>query len=263
MRERHSTLAGLLALAVALMVTSLAGAGAVASESDQSWIGVSVAKTRSKIIVLGEASGPRPGQRLFLKLLRTDSEGERKLIARKRVRVVEGSGGALTYRATFDRPLDGTCDVRIRFRGNEDHAPARSTQQFPCANQVFPKGQAVLHNGETPTTIDLLIADTLERRNYGLMYRLKLREDKGMVFTWDEDVHFGFYMKNTLLPLSIAFFDANGVVQEILDMEPCSQDPCPIYAPAEPYRGALEVNQGMFGQWDIAAGDTITFSPGT
>jgi uncharacterized protein len=64
-------------------------------------------------------------------------------------------------------------------------------------------------------------------------------------------------MKDTLIPLSIAFYGADGRIVRILDMEPCRRDPCPVYDPHATYRGALEVNQGEFRRWGVEVGDTL------
>jgi uncharacterized protein len=92
----------------------------------------------------------------------------------------------------------------------------------------------------------------------GLMHREELAPGEGMVFLFDEDETSGFWMKNTLIPLSIAFYDANGVIVRILDMEPCTEEPCPVYEPGAPYRGALEVNRGAFRRLGVEAGDRVT-----
>ena len=73
---------------------------------------------------------------------------------------------------------------------------------------------------------------------------------------------FGFWMKNTLIPLSIAFYNATGTIVDILDMEPCpeeqsAQNNCPTYTPDAPYWGALEVNKGSFDRWGFDEGDQI------
>jgi uncharacterized membrane protein (UPF0127 family) len=65
-------------------------------------------------------------------------------------------------------------------------------------------------------------------------------------------------MKNTLIPLSIAFLDADGRILRILDMEPCEADPCPLYPPGVAYTSALEVNQGAFERWGVEVGDLVT-----
>ena len=97
-------------------------------------------------------------------------------------------------------------------------------------------------------------AATPEDRQVGLMFRRRLAERAGMVFRYGEDRTGGFWMKNTLIPLSIAYFDAEGTVRVILDMEPCKADPCPSYEPEAVYRGALEVNQGLFDELGVEPG---------
>lgn len=95
-------------------------------------------------------------------------------------------------------------------------------------------------------TVDVWIADTPERRALGLMHRPELPNNAGMLFVFQEDNQGGFWMKNTLIPLSIAYIGVGGQVLALLDMPPCADDPCPIYDPGLPYRYALEVNQGWF-----------------
>lgn len=101
------------------------------------------------------------------------------------------------------------------------------------------------------------VADDQVTRQQGLMDVTDLPREAGMVFIFDEDRRGGFWMKNTLLPLSIAFFAADGEVLAVLDMEPCEADPCPSYDPDVTYRGALEVNQGRFDELGLDAGWTV------
>jgi uncharacterized protein len=81
-------------------------------------------------------------------------------------------------------------------------------------------------------------------RQTGLMHRTELAADAGMLFLFPDDRTGGFWMKNTLIPLDIAFLSAEGEVVEVLQMEPCEADPCPSYSPDGAYRSALEVNAG-------------------
>jgi uncharacterized membrane protein (UPF0127 family) len=89
------------------------------------------------------------------------------------------------------------------------------------------------------------------------MGRTSLPADAGMVFVYPEDHAGPFWMKGTLIPLSIAFYAADGRILRILDMQPCEADPCPLYDPEVPYRGALEVNEGAFADWGITEGDRL------
>jgi uncharacterized membrane protein (UPF0127 family) len=119
---------------------------------------------------------------------------------------------------------------------------------------------AVIETDDGPVRIAVEVADTDEERQRGLMHRKSLPEDAGMVFVFPGETSGGFWMKNTLIPLSIAFYDADGKILRILDMEPCRADPCKVYDPGVAYRGALEVNQGAFGRWGVSEGDTITLA---
>ena len=62
-----------------------------------------------------------------------------------------------------------------------------------------------------------------------------------MLFVFPESTTGGFWMKNTLVPLTIVFFDSAGKRVRKLSMVPCRKDPCPIYEPGRPYRFALEL----------------------
>jgi uncharacterized protein len=101
------------------------------------------------------------------------------------------------------------------------------------------------------------IADAPEERARGLMGRTSLPEDAGMIFVYPEPTEGGYWMKNTLIPLSIAFYDVNGEILRILDMEPCRREPCPVYDPGVRYAGALEANRGAFEGWGVREGDRL------
>jgi len=87
------------------------------------------------------------------------------------------------------------------------------------------------------------------------MGRTRLDDDAGMLFQWSDDTNASFWMKDTLIPLSIAFVSAEGRVLALLDMDPCRADPCPVYYPHVSYRTALEVKQGAFARWGVRIGD--------
>lgn len=87
------------------------------------------------------------------------------------------------------------------------------------------------------------LALTSESRTRGLMNRRKVPAD-GMLFVFRESTSGGFWMKNTLVPLTIVFFDASGERVRRMSMVPCREDPCAIYDPGRPYRFALELRAG-------------------
>ncbi|MCW7537772.1 DUF192 domain-containing protein [Aquabacterium sp. A7-Y] len=102
------------------------------------------------------------------------------------------------------------------------------------------------------------VARTPEQRATGLMYRKSLAHNEGMLFVFEEPATQCFWMKNTLLPLSIAFLDEAGRVVNIADMQPQSLD---SHCSAQPVRFALEVNQGWFAKRGIKAGFQIKGQP--
>ena len=90
-----------------------------------------------------------------------------------------------------------------------------------------------------------LLAETAAQQGRGLMERTDLGGYDGMLFKFSTDHTGQFYMLNTPLPLSIAFFDASGQFVSTTDMAPCIDKPtCPTYGAARAYRWALEVPQG-------------------
>ena len=84
------------------------------------------------------------------------------------------------------------------------------------------------------------LALTSASRSLGLMHRRRAPAD-GMLFAFPESTTAGFWMKNTLVPLTIAFFDADGKRVRKLSMTPCRQSSCPTYDPERWYRFALEL----------------------
>jgi len=84
------------------------------------------------------------------------------------------------------------------------------------------------------------LALTADQRATGLMNRRQAPKD-GMLFVFPSDTTGGFWMKNTLVPLRILFFDARGKRVRALRMTPCREDPCRIYEPGRRYRFALEL----------------------
>jgi hypothetical protein len=101
------------------------------------------------------------------------------------------------------------------------------------------------------------VAETPEERNRGLMGRKYLGKDEGMLFIFEGENYHSFWMKNTLLPLSIAFIDRDGRIVWMTDMKPLTLD---SHIPPRPVLYALEMNQGWFSKNGIKAGDVVRFS---
>lgn len=105
------------------------------------------------------------------------------------------------------------------------------------------------------------IADIDAERTRGLMERTALGENRGMLFVFDDERTRSFWMKNTLIPLSIAYIDADGRIVDIQKMEPLDDDP-PHYTSAGPAQYALEVNQGFFEKRRVEVGDRVDLPVG-
>jgi len=109
-----------------------------------------------------------------------------------------------------------------------------------------------------------MLAETEEQRARGLMQQTDLRGYDGMLFAYDEPVDGAFYMKDTIIPLAVAFFAADGTFISAEGMDPCPPDvlDCPLYRSAAPFQYALEVPRGGLGALGIGPGSSIDL-PGT
>jgi uncharacterized membrane protein (UPF0127 family) len=113
--------------------------------------------------------------------------------------------------------------------------------------------------GGTIELKDLEVARTTEAQARGLMGRTSLPPDGGMAFVFDEETTAAFWMKDTLIPLSILFWQSDGRIIDILDMRPCQADPCPRFRASGPYAGAIEMNRGAFDGLGVEVGDTLEY----
>ena len=118
-----------------------------------------------------------------------------------------------------------------------------------------PRPSSTVTFGGTDATLAVDVADDTDEQQRGLMGIEHLPADQGMAFVWPEPVDGTFWMKDTLIPLSIAFVDEGGTVVDVLDMQPCETDPCPTYGVDEPYVLAIEANLGWFDDHGVDAGD--------
>lgn len=127
---------------------------------------------------------------------------------------------------------------------------------------VVPEGYArvratVTEPDGTVCELCLWLADTAELRRSGLMLVTDLGEADGMAFVYP-DPHTGtFWMKNTLLPLSIAFFSPTGEYLDAFDMEPCTADPCRQYPTPVDFLVAIETRQGDLAELGIVPGSVL------
>ena len=102
------------------------------------------------------------------------------------------------------------------------------------------------------------VATSDEERARGLMFRQRLGQNEGMVFRFQEARQVCMWMKNTLLPLSVAFIDSEGRIINIEDMKPQTED---AHCGKKPARYALEMAQGWFRERNIKPGTPVSGLP--
>jgi uncharacterized membrane protein (UPF0127 family) len=121
-------------------------------------------------------------------------------------------------------------------------------------------------SGEAPLTVaasargaklELEIAADPEARERGLMFRRELADGAGMLFVFPERQPLTFWMRNTYVPLSVAFLDDDGRVESIDDMEVFTDTP---HRSGDPARYAVEVPHGWFTAHGVAPGDVVSFA---
>ena len=118
--------------------------------------------------------------------------------------------------------------------------------------------RVTLFSGTRSLTLWVEIADDPPEHAEGLMGRTELGEDRGMLFIFPEERALNFWMKNTLIPLDIFFFDADGKFVSMRTMDPCKMDPCQGYPSEGSAKYALEVEAGFAVRERVGEGWRMT-----
>jgi uncharacterized protein len=122
----------------------------------------------------------------------------------------------------------------------------------------FERARAVIRTSDgRSVALRVELAQTLEQRARGLAGRRTLAANAGMLFLYGRDRRGSFWMRDTRMPLAVAFLDRRGRILRTLRMEPCRGDPCPLYDPGIRFRAALEVNAGFFARRRVHPGDVV------
>lgn len=122
-------------------------------------------------------------------------------------------------------------------------------------NPVASNGLVTVQVGSNEIRVE--IADAAAERERGLMYRESLPEDQGMLFVYASEQVRSFWMRNTLIPLDIAFIDSDGVIVDIQRMEQTQSEE--LTTSRYPAMYALEMNLGWFETNGVAVGDRLEF----
>jgi uncharacterized membrane protein (UPF0127 family) len=127
-----------------------------------------------------------------------------------------------------------------------------------CESEILEtRDLTIERDGGDPVVIRAEIARSADEKKKGLMFRRELADGRGMLFVFDRDQIMSFYMKNTLIPLSIAFIRSDGSIAEIRDMRPLDES---LVRSSWSVRYALEAPQGWFNRAGIKAGDRLLLS---
>ncbi len=134
---------------------------------------------------------------------------------------------------------------------------------FSNLHEVFAQNKKnciiyILNSMNRSINCNVEIAITSDEHAKGLMGRSELCDNCGMLFIFEDEEYRTFWMKNTKIPLSIAFIDASGLINDIQDMKPYQT--FPTYTSKYPAKFALEVNQGWFKKNYIKPGSKVVFN---
>lgn len=135
-------------------------------------------------------------------------------------------------------------------------ATSGSTGASAAADTVAPTGMQVAHLTVGGHAVTAEVADNDQTRTRGLMSRDSLPPDHGMLFVYPEEQTLSFWMRNTKIPLDIAFVNQKGVIVDIQHMQAESDD---LHTSSRPAMYALEMAEGWFAAHDVKAGDNVTF----
>lgn len=117
-----------------------------------------------------------------------------------------------------------------------------------------------IFNNQDGTGVEVLleIADTPEKQRVGLMNRLDLHNDQGMLFAFESERNGGFWMRNTLIYLDMIYLNKDKTVVDIIHQaQPCRTEECPVYAPDSPYQYVVEVNGGWAKENGVVEGSIL------
>ncbi len=177
-----------------------------------------------------------------------------------RERSITSHGGRLLTRAApvpfFRTALLPLLTVAFLLGGCTEFLGSSTERNDLASMQVVPITIRDGQTGAVRTTYTAYVADTAETQRIGLMNVTHdaLPADHGMIFVFEYDRAHAFWMKNTIIPLDIAYIRSDGTIVKTYTMEPLRET---SYYSVEPARFALEVRGGQLAQWGIREGDRV------
>ncbi len=111
------------------------------------------------------------------------------------------------------------------------------------------------------TKIELEVASSPQQQEIGLMYRVSLADNRGMLFQFPYPIATSFWMKHTLIPLDIVFMRQGKVVKSFAAVPPCKADPCPTYGPNALFDQVIELRSGRAAELGLQSGSKVKIEP--
>lgn len=169
--------------------------------------------------------------------------------------------------SAFVRNANGPADPYLEVERNSDVASSQDTLAARGARapfQTFAESPFRITLAEAKTAADhcALLADTAILHAKGMMEQSDFAGYAAMIFAFQTETSGLFFMRNTRLPLSIAFFDNDGAFVSSADMDPCPDEvvDCPLYGADRPYRYALEAPKGALAGLGIGPGAVLSLT---
>ncbi len=131
---------------------------------------------------------------------------------------------------------------------SQSSAPVFLGQTLPISAQFTVPNQ---------TKIELEVASSPQQQEIGLMYRVSLADNRGMLFQFPYPLATSFWMKNTLIPLDIVFMRQGKVVKSFAAVPPCKADPCPTYGPNALFDQVIELRSGRAAELGLQSGSKV------
>lgn len=154
--------------------------------------------------------------------------------------------------------VDATRDGSVAAGGSAASGPeAPEVPALAAEVDRLPAGRVRLITDGAVHEVAVRLATDPAARRRGLMGVEAVPEGVGMLFVYDTPRQGGFWMKDTLVALDIAFVDAGGRVVGVEEMTPCTAEPCVVYEPPTAYTTALEVAGGWLGELGVGVGDRL------
>jgi uncharacterized membrane protein (UPF0127 family) len=143
--------------------------------------------------------------------------------------------------------------------------PFAVTLLLTISNQLFSNNELETESKDIKACFksncfDIEVADTPEERETGLMFREQLASNSGMLFIFEKEDVYDFWMKNTLIPLDIIWIDENKKIIFIKEnAEPCKTEKCELFGPNEKAKYVLEINEGLTEEIGLKVGNKVEY----